>query len=167
MSTPTDEHEQGIWLTQEAHDRLKAELDQLVANRPAMAAEINARREEGDLRENGGYHAAKDEQGKQEARIRQLEDLLRKARVGDAPKTATTAVTGTVVTVKFAGDDETEKFLLGSREIAGTTNLTVYSPESALGAAIMGAAPGATVTYQAPNGRDMTVEVVGVEPFVP
>jgi transcription elongation factor GreA len=167
VSTPTDEHDQGIWLTQEAHDRLKAELDQLVAGRPAMSAEINARREEGDLRENGGYHAAKDEQGKQEARIRQLADLLRKARVGEPPKTATTAVTGTVITVKFAGDDDTEKFLLGSREIAGTTGLSVYSPESALGSAIMGAKPGATVTYQAPNGRDITVEVVKIEPFVP
>jgi transcription elongation factor GreA len=167
VSTPTSEHDQGVWLTQEAYDRLKAELDQLVAGRPAMSAEINARREEGDLRENGGYHAAKDEQGKQEARIRQLEDLLRKAKVGDAPKKATSAVTGTVITVRFQGDDETEKFLLGSREIAGTTELTVYSPESALGSAIMGAKPGATVTYQAPNGRDMTVEVVAVEPFVP
>ncbi len=167
MSTPTDERDQGIWLTQEAHDRLKAELDQLVAARPAMAAEINARREEGDLRENGGYHAAKEEQGKQEGRIRQLTDLLRKARVGEPPTTATSAVTGTVITVRFAGDDETEKFLLGSREIAGTTQLTVYSPESALGSAIMGAEPGATVTYQAPNGRDITVEVVAVEPFVP
>ncbi len=167
MSTPTDEQDQGVWLTQEAHDRLKAELDQLVAGRPAMAAEINARREEGDLKENGGYHAAKDEQGKQEARIRQLTDLLRKARVGEAPKTATSAVTGTVITIKFAGDDDTEKFLLGSREIAGTTGLTVYSPESALGSAIMGSKPGATVTYQAPNGRDITVEVVAVEPFVP
>jgi transcription elongation factor GreA len=167
VSTPTDEHDQGVWLTQEAHDRLKAELDQLVAARPAMAAEINARREEGDLRENGGYHAAKDEQGKQEARIRQLEDLLRKARVGEAPKSATTAVTGTVITIRFAGDDETEKFLLGSREIAGTTGLTVYSPESALGSAIKGAAPGTSVTYQAPNGKDITVEVVAVEPFVP
>ena len=167
MSTPTDEHAQGIWLTQEAHDRLKAELDQLVANRPAMSAEINARREEGDLRENGGYHAAKDEQGKQEARIRQLTDLLRKARVGDAPKTATTAELGTVITIKFQGEDETEKFLLGSREIAGTTGLSVYSPESAMGSAIMGSKPGDTVTYQAPNGRDITVEVVGVEPFVP
>src|SRR5919107_1514560 len=167
VSTPTDEQDQGVWLTQEAHDRLKAELDQLVAGRPAMAAEINARREEGDLRENGGYHAAKDEQGKQEARIRQLTDLLRKARVGEAPKTATSAVTGTVITVRFAGDDDTEKFLLGSREIAGTTGLTVYSPESALGAAIMGSKPGATVTYQAPNGRDITVEVVGLEPFIP
>ena len=167
MATPTDQQDQGVWLTQEAHDRLKAELDLLVAGRPAMSAEINARREEGDLRENGGYHAAKDEQGKQEARIRQLTDLLRKARVGEAPKTATSAVTGTVITIRFAGDDDTEKFLLGSREIAGTTELTVYSPESALGSAIMGAAPGTTVTYQAPNGRDISVEVVAVEPFVP
>ena len=167
MSTPTDEHAHGVWLTQEAYDRLKAELDQLVANRPAMSAEINARREEGDLKENGGYHAAKDEQGKQEGRIRQLADLLRKAQVGEPPTTATNAALGTVITIKFAGDDDTEKFLLGSREIAGTTDLTVYSPESALGAAIMGSKPGATVTYQAPNGRDITVEVVGIEPFVP
>ena len=167
MSTPTDEHDQGVWLTQEAHDRLRAELDQLVSGRPAMAAEINARREEGDLKENGGYHAAKDEQGKQEARIRQLTDLLRKATVGEAPTEVTNAATGTVITVRFAGDDETEKFLLGSREIAGTTNLTVYSPESALGAAIAGKKPGTTVTYQAPNGRDLTVEIVGVEPFTP
>jgi transcription elongation factor GreA len=166
VSTPTDES-QGVWLTQEAHDRLKAELDALVAGRPAMSAEINARREEGDLKENGGYHAAKDEQGKQEARIRQLTDLLRKATVGEPPKTATNAALGTVITIRFAGDDDTEKFLLGSREIAGTTGLSVYSPESALGSAIMGAKPGATVTYQAPNGRDITVEVVGIEPFVP
>jgi transcription elongation factor GreA len=167
VSTPTDEQSQGIWLTQEAHDRLKAELDQLVAARPAMAAEINARREEGDLRENGGYHAAKDEQGRQEGRIRQLTDLLRKARVGEPPTEATTAELGTVITIRFQGDDDTEKFLLGSREIAGTTQLSVYSPESALGAAIMGKGPGSTVTYQAPNGRDITVEVVAVEPFVP
>ena len=54
---------QVTWLTQEAYDRLKAELDQLIANRPIIAAEINDRREEGDLRENGGYHAAREEQG--------------------------------------------------------------------------------------------------------
>ena len=168
MGSPTDQQDQGVWLTQEAHDRLRAELDQLIANRPAMAKEINDRREEGDLKENGGYHAAREEQGKAEGRIRQLTDLLRKAQVGAAPTEATNAALGTVITIAFDGDeDDTEKFLLGSREIAGTTDLTVYSPESALGAAIMGAAPGATVTYQAPNGRDMTVEVVGVEPFVP
>jgi len=167
VSSPTDQQDQGVWLTQAAHDRLKAELDQLVAGRAAMSAEINARREEGDLKENGGYHAAKDEQGKQEGRIRQLTDLLRKARVGEPPATATNAALGTVITVKFDGDDDTEKFLLGSREIAGTTDLTVYSPESALGSAIMGAAPGATVTYETPNGKTMSVEVVGVEPFIP
>ncbi|MCO7221027.1 transcription elongation factor GreA [Klenkia sp. PcliD-1-E] len=167
MST-TDEQDQGIWLTQEAHDRLKAELDELVAGRPAMAAEINARREEGDLKENGGYHAAKDEQGKQEGRIRQLTDLLRKARVGEPPKTATDAALGTVITIAFDGDeDDTEKFLLGSREIAGTTELSVYSPESALGSAIMGAKPGSSVTYTAPNGKEITVKVLAVEPFVP
>jgi transcription elongation factor GreA len=168
VSTPTDQQDQGVWLTQEAHDRLRAELDQLIANRPAMAKEINDRREEGDLKENGGYHAAREEQGKQEGRIRQLTDLLRKARVGAAPTTATNAALGTVITIAFDGDeDDTEKFLLGSREIAGTTNLTVYSPESALGAAILGKKPGTTVTYQAPNGRDITVKIVAVEPFVP
>ena len=73
------------WLTQEAHDRLQHELDQLVAQRPVIAAEINARREEGDLKENGGYHAARDEQGKQEARIRQIQELLRTAQVGVPP----------------------------------------------------------------------------------
>ncbi|MCW2584377.1 MAG: greA [Klenkia sp.] len=167
MST-TDQQDQGVWLTQEAHDRLKGELDGLIAGRTAMAAEINARREEGDLKENGGYHAAKDEQGKQEGRIRQLTDLLRKARVGEPPTTATDAAVGTVITIAFDGDeDDTEKFLLGSREIAGTTGVSVYSPESALGSAILGASPGATVTYQAPNGKDITVKVLAVEPFVP
>ncbi|GAA4304200.1 transcription elongation factor GreA [Klenkia terrae] len=163
-----DEQDQGVWLTQEAYDRLKTEHDELVAGRTAMAAEINARREEGDLKENGGYHAAKDEQGKQEGRIRQLVDLLRKARVGEPPKTATNAALGTVITIAFDGDeDDTEKFLLGSREIAGTTGLSVYSPESALGASILGAEPGSSVTYQAPNGKDITVKVLAVEPFVP
>ena len=165
MSTSTDEQDQGVWLTQEAHDRLKAELDQLVAGRPAMAAEINDRREEGDLKENGGYHAAREEQGKQEGRIRQLTDLLRKARVGAAPTTATNAALGTVITVKFAGDDDTEKFLLGSREIAGTTELTVYSPESALGKAILDAKRGDAVTYTAPSGAEIKATVLSFEPF--
>ena len=157
-----------VWLTQEAYDKLRAELEDLKGpKRQEIIERISAARDEGDLKENGGYHAAKDEQGKQEARIRQLTDLLRKAQVGAAPTTATNAALGTVITIKFAGDDDTEKFLLGSREIAGTTALTVYSPESALGSAIMGAAPGSTVTYQTPNGRDISVEVVAVEPFVP
>ena len=74
---------QVTWLTQEAHDRLKAELDQLIANRPVIAAEINDRREEGDLRENGGYHAAREEQGQQEARIRLLQELRESKNAGE------------------------------------------------------------------------------------
>ena len=96
MSTTDRE---GTWLSQDAYDRLKAELDELIANRPVIAAEINARREEGDLRENGGYHAAREEQGKQEGRIRYLQEFLRGAHVGDAP-TGDSVVAGTV-----AGDD--------------------------------------------------------------
>lgn len=167
MSSATVEptSEPTTWLTQDAFDRLRAEHDQLIAARPAMSAEINARREEGDLKENGGYHAAKEEQGKAEARIRQLSDLLRGAEVGDPPDHAEAAALGTVVTVRFVGDGDTEKFLLGSREIGGTTDLTVYSPESALGTAILGKKVGQSVTYPAPNGNLVEVEIVALEIF--
>ena len=164
MST-TDGSATGTWLSQEAYDRLKGELDQLIANRPVIAAEINARREEGDLRENGGYHAAREEQGKMEARIRYLQELLRTAQVGEAP-TSSTVAAGTVVTIQFDDDpDDTETFLLGSREIAATTDLTVYSPESALGTAIVGAKAGDTVTYTAPSGAEIKVKVLRFEPY--
>ena len=153
------------WLSQGAYDRLQAELDEMIANRPAIAAEINARREEGDLRENGGYHAAREEQGKAEGRIRYLQELLRTAKVGDAP-TADKVAPGTVVTIYFDDDQsDTETFLLGSREISSTTDLTVYSPESALGKAIVGANTGQTVTYTAPSGADIKVTVVSFAPF--
>ena len=156
---------QVTWVTEEAHDRLKAELDQLIANRPIIAAEINDRREEADLRENGGYHAAREEQGKAEGRILYLKELLRTAKVGEAP-TADSVSPGMVVTIYFDDDQaDTETFLLGSREIASTTDLTVYSPESALGKAILGGRPGQTCTYTAPSGADIKVTVVSFEPF--
>jgi transcription elongation factor GreA len=161
----TDREALATWLSQDAHDRLQAELEHLVGQRPVIAAEINARREEGDLRENGGYHAAREEQGKMEARIRYLQELLRTARVGEAPSTDVIAP-GTVVTIQFDDDpDDTETFLLGSREISSTTDLTVYSPESALGQAILGARNGQTVTYTAPSGAEIKVSVVRFEPF--
>jgi transcription elongation factor GreA len=160
-----DRGENATWLSQDAHDRLKAELDELIAHRPMIAAEINARREEGDLRENGGYHAAREEQGKQEGRIRYLQELLRNAKVGEAPKSDGVAP-GTVVTIQFDDDeDDTETFLLGSREISSTTDLTVYSPESALGTAILGARAGDTVTYTAPSGAEVKVTVLSFEAF--
>jgi transcription elongation factor GreA len=153
------------WLSQDAHDRLQAELDALIAARPKIAAEISARREEGDLRENGGYHAAREEQGKQEARILYLKEFLRNAEVGEAPAAGNIAP-GMVVTIYFDDDQsDTETFLLGSREIASTTDLTVYSPESALGTAILGSSAGQTVTYTAPSGADIKVTVVEFAPF--
>jgi transcription elongation factor GreA len=153
------------WLSRDAYDRLQAELDELIAARPKIAAEINARREEGDLRENGGYHAAREEQGRQEGRIAYLKELLRNAEVGEAPAAGNIAP-GTVVTIYFDDDQsDTETFLLGSREMSSTTDLTVYSPESALGTAILGASAGQTVTYTAPSGADIKVTVVKFAPF--
>src|SRR5512144_599561 len=124
------------WLTQEAYDRLKAELEQLSGEgRTEIAKKIEAAREEGDLKENGGYHAAKEEQGKMEARIRQLIQLLENAKVGEKPADDGIVEPGMVVTVDMLGDDLT--FLMGSREIADA-DLEVYSEKSALGVAING-----------------------------
>nr|MBA3417760.1 transcription elongation factor GreA [Geodermatophilaceae bacterium] len=159
MSTTEHQATASAWLTQEAHDLLRVELDRLIGSRTEISAEINARREEGDLKENGGYHAAKEEQGRQELRILQLQALLREATVGNAPVSAGVAGPGMVVEVRFGdssgGDvetfligsrEETERFLLGSREIGATTELTVYSPDSAMGTAITGRGPGDSVT---------------------
>jgi transcription elongation factor GreA len=150
-------------LSQDAYDRLQAELDELIAGRPVIAAEINARREEGDLRENGGYHAAREEQGKQEMRIRQLQELLRTARVGEAPTRSGVAGPGMVVTVRFDDDDESETFLIGSRE--ESASLEVYSAASPLGRALDGAKVGETRTYETPNGKTMSVTLEKAEPF--
>jgi len=156
---------QVTWLTQDAYDRLKHELDELIANRPVIAAEINARREEGDLKENGGYHAAREDQGQQEARIRQLQELLRTAKVGQAPTQADVAAPGMVLTVRYDGDDDVETFLLGSREEGQAGGMEVYSPNSPLGAAILGAKVGETRQYQLPDGGTMKVTLEGAKPF--
>jgi transcription elongation factor GreA len=153
------------WLTQEAFDRLQAEHDRLVAARPEVSKMIEKAREEGDLRENGGYHAAKEEQGKQEARIRQLEQLLRTARVGEAPMSAGVAGPGMVVTVRFEGDDDPERFLLGSREDHVDGGLEIYSVNSPLGKALNGVRAGETVSYDLPNGRTMKVDLIDAAPY--
>jgi transcription elongation factor GreA len=162
--SPTDEASV-TWLTQEAHDRLSKELDELVSNRPAMAKEINDRREEGDLKENGGYHAAREEQGKQEARIAHLTVLLRSAQVGAAPASDGVAGPGMVVTVRFGSDTDEESFLIGSREEAETANIDVYSAASPLGKALTGANEGETVSYETPNGKTLQVTLVKAVPF--
>jgi transcription elongation factor GreA len=157
-----------IWLTQDAYDRLQAELANLRGPvRSEIVARISAAREEGDLKENGGYHAAREEQGKTEARIRQLEDMLRRAEVGEIPPDDGVVEPGMKVTYKFAGDsdEEAETFLLGAREMEDTAGLRVYSPQSPLGSAIIGKQKGDTVSYEAPNGKTLQVEIVDAVPY--
>jgi transcription elongation factor GreA len=155
------------WLTQESYDRLKGELDQLIANRPVIAAEINDRREEGDLRENGGYHAAREQQGQEEARIRQLQELLNTAKVGEAPKVSGVALPGSVVTVFYNGDkSDTETFLIATRqEGIDHDKLEVYSPNSPLGGALLNAKQGETREYTVPSGKTVKVTLVSAEPY--
>lgn len=152
------------WLTQEAADRLAAELAHLETNgRSEIVKKIEAARAEGDLKENGGYHAAREEQGKMEARIRQLKHMLENAEIGTAPASADGVVApGMKVTVEIMGDEM--QFLLGSREIA-SGDLDVYSEKSPLGAAVMGAKVGDEKSYTAPNGKNITVKVLKAEVF--
>jgi transcription elongation factor GreA len=152
------------WLTQEAYDRLAAELEMLSGEgRAGVTKKIEAAREEGDLKENGGYHAAKEEQGKMEARIRQLRHMLDHAHVGSPPEGESGKVNlGMLVTVDVMGDEM--KFLLGSREIDSGA-LDVYSEKSPLGAAVLGAEVGATVSYTAPSGKEISVLILEAEPY--
>jgi transcription elongation factor GreA len=141
-------------------------LEQLTTRgRQEIAKRIEVAREEGDLKENGGYHAAKEEQAKMEARIRTLTDTLKHATVGDAPESSGVVEPGTVVTAHIHGDEE--KFLLGSRELAGETDLDVYSEQSPLGSAILGLKIGESTTYTAPSGAEIAVEILDVETFQP
>jgi transcription elongation factor GreA len=153
------------WLTQEAYDRLKTELDYLSGpGRTEIAKKIEAARGEGDLKENGGYHAAKEEQGKQVARIHQIQTILDNSMVGEPPRTDGVVGPGMTVTVRFSRDDEEVTFLLASREESGSP-IDVYSPRSPLGAAIMGKKVGESATYSLPNGRALSVEILEAVPY--
>ena len=150
------------WLTQEAADRLAAELANLeTEGRTEVIKKIEAARAEGDLKEIGGYHAARDEQGKIEARIRQLKQMLENATIGAPPASADGVVGAGMVVSAIVADDEM-RFLLGSREIA-TDDLDVYSEKSPLGSAVLGAKIGDKVSYSLPNGKTISVEILGAE----
>lgn len=156
--------EEPTWLTQEAFDRLAAELEHLLTfGRTDIARRIGEAREEGDLKENGGYHAAKEEQGRIESRIDRIENILAFATVGDAPKSHGIVEQGVMVKVLLRGS-ETE-FLLGSAEIAEGTDVTVYSPSSPIGHAIMGKKIGDEVKYFAPNGKAIDVKILEIKNF--
>ncbi|MGA7203708.1 MAG: transcription elongation factor GreA [Specibacter sp.] len=160
---PTTNSASAAWLTQEAFDRLQAELTHLSGpGRAEIVSKIEQARSEGDLKENGGYHAAKDEQGKIEARIRQLTELLRYAHVGETPADDGIVEQGMVVVATVAGDKTT--FLLGSREV-GAEDMDVFSERSPLGAAIMGSKIGDKLSYVAPNGKTIEVEIISATPY--
>ena len=160
----TDTATPAAYLTQEAYDRLKGELTQLSGEgRSEISKKIEAARDEGDLKENGGYHAAKEEQGKMEARIRQLTQLLEGATVGHSPADDGIVEPGMTVTVDLAGEELT--FLLGSREIAGNSTIDVYSEKSPLGKAILDLKAGDVTTFRAPNGKDIEVTVLDAKPY--
>ncbi len=150
------------WFTKEAFDRLTAELEGLRGERSAeIAQKISEARDEGDLKENGGYHAAKEEQGKMEARARQLEALLREGFV-EAVADDGVVKPGMVVVAEVNGREMT--FLYAHRENEAG-DLDVYSDTSPLGAAILGHRAGDTVEFAAPNGKQMPVKIVSATPY--
>jgi transcription elongation factor GreA len=152
------------WLSKEAHDRLTRTLDELTGPvRADIVGKIEAARDEGDLKENGGYHAAKEEQGKLEARIKTLTALLRDARTG--VPSGDVVEEGCLVSVDY-GDDDVETFLFANRENATEGgkigDLDVYSPESPLGQAILGRKAGDVVTF---GERSTRVTVKDIRPY--
>ena len=150
-----------VWLSRTAFERLSAELEELrTTGREEASKAIEVARSHGDLRENAEYEAAKEEQGRLEARIRQLEEMLRDAEVGEAP-TGDTLAAGMVVTVTDEDGDE-ETFLLGSREDRAE-DLHVVSAQSPLGRALVGRRVGDSVTYEAPAGT-FEVTILGARP---
>jgi transcription elongation factor GreA len=164
MSEPTQSS--AVWLTQAKYDELKAELEELRGpTRASIVKRVSDARDEGDLKENAGYHAARDELGKIDGRIKQLIDMLERAEVGETPADDGVVEPGMFVTVLLGGLEQ--KFLLGAREMAGSgTDVDVFSPQSPLGQAINGARKGETVDYEAPNGKQIKVEIVDAVPYV-
>ena len=149
-------------LSQAAHDRLSAELQELTTRgRIEIAEKIEAARKLGDLSENGDYHAAKDAQGLMEDRIVHLTRILADAEIIDASAAGSGVAVGSVVTVLYDGDDEPEHLLLGSVE-ERSAEVMVVSPGSPMGEALLGAAPGDAVEFDLPGGGRQRVTVVEV-----
>src|SRR3954451_16138854 len=149
-------------LSRDAYDRLQAELEDLTTRgRVDVAQRIEAARALGDLSENGDYHAAKDDQGKMEARVRQIQAVLRNASIVEAATGQGGVIaTGSVVSLRYEGDDDAERYLIGSIE-ERRDDASVVSPGSPLGRALLGHKAGETVEYEAPSGM-LKVEIVEV-----
>ena len=150
-----------IPLSQAAYDRIATEHDDLVTRgRIDIARKIEAARELGDLSENGDYHAAKEEQGKMQGRINHLANLLENGVIVEAAKTDTVQA-GTIVDIRYEGDSDAERFLLGSIE-ERVEGIDIISPGSALGIALVGHSVGETVAYETPAGLTLRVDIVSV-----
>ena len=149
-------------LSRDAYERLRKELEDLEGRgRVDIARIIERARELGDLSENADYHAAKEDQGRMEGRIRQLQAILENAVVIDDSAGVDDAVaTGSVVTLRYEGDEDTERYLIGSIE-ERREGLAVISPNSPLGQALLGKRPGDSVSYDAPSGT-LRVEIVAL-----
>ena len=163
----TESTEQAIWLTTQAFEQVKAELDNRMGPvRDEIVERISSARDEGDLKENGGYHAAREDQGKNEGEIERLQQLLDAASTEQPADDGVVSV-GKVVTYKFDGDgdDEAESFLLGSRENEDYVDVPVFSAQAPLGEALLGATKGDTVAFEAPNGKTLQVVVLDAKPY--
>lgn len=150
-----------IPLSQAAYDRIAAEHQHLTTTwRIEIARKIETARELGDLSENGDYHAAKEEQGHQEGRIAHLANVLENAVIVEASDVDEVAP-GVIVGIRYDGDDDVERYLLGSIE-ERTDDIEVMSPGSPLGRALLGRRTGDTVTYETPTGATLSVEIVSI-----
>ena len=148
-------------LSKDTFERLQGELEELTTTgRVEIARAIQAARELGDLSENGDYHAAKDTQGKMEARIRQLQAMLDDVEIVEEVVGDVITV-GCVLSLRYVGDDDVEQYLVGSIE-ERREGVTVVSPDSPLGSALLGHKAGDKVSYEAPSG-ELHVEVVSID----
>jgi transcription elongation factor GreA len=162
MTEPTPSN--AVWLTQAKYDELKAELEALRGpTRSSIVSRVSEARDEGDLKENAGYHAARDELGKIDGRIAQLTQMLERAKVGETPADDGVVEPGMKVTINLIDHDMKQEFLFGAREMAGD-ELKVFSPQSPLGEAINGKQRGDTVEYEV-NGKKVKAEILEAIPY--
>jgi transcription elongation factor GreA len=158
------EQPEQIVVSAETLERMRQELEELTTvGREAMSERLLRAREFGDIRENADYDAAKDAQAMMEARIRQLQHMIKHAAVREAPAEAEEVAPGVIVTICEVGQDETEEYLLAAtseEKVPGIRTITTASP---LGSAILGKRVGDSIVVEAPGGA-FTVKLLNLRP---